>query len=1526
MMTKVYPLILAFLFVAGALTGQRLERFSEDHKEFMRQLEEYMTASKREVLETSYEEFAEVFNSGQFTEEQVQQILKTGNAMLDQRMTAGPYFQNYLHALSQIGNTSDPQQLFTDWHGVLDKLLGSMDSRPKGDFNKFIKFSAQFFKNRALRYTEAGGTSWYAMTDRFTFDYQAEEPVVQFENLDLMATRYTDSIFIKQTAGYFEPIERMWHGTGGRVDWTRHGLGKEVYAELEEYEFEVVKSLYYAKSAKMHYPAYFGNRIVAGAFSDKLVASSSAVESSFPRFESTERLQVKQIGEGITYEGGFRLHGTTMYGFGSKEAPAKIDIVDKDSRASFKGAAELFTIRRQDKIAGQSVEGALYFGQDSIYHPSVDVVYYVDKRVMELSRGDRASDRNPFYSSLHSVNLLTDNMTAYLENDSIVIGREKVSFQHKDNVVFESLNFFTDKDYQQLQSISTVNPIAILKIMCDEQGRRFLPAQEVAQRLNPRYSIENIKSLLYDMVARGFINYEPDEEMVEVKDKVFLYADAHRDLIDYDRLRVESEVDSTNAIINLQDNSIDIRGVEFIEFSPKQKVAIKPYGQELEMKENRDMDFAGTVFAGFTQLEGKDFHFEYEPFQFRLDSIRFFDLYVPTGEVSNGQPEALSIGSRIEHATGVLLIDAPSNKSGRDDIPLFPSMQTKDYSYVFYDYKSAQNGAYKRDSFYFQLDPFSFNHLDYYTREDVQFEGTLFSADIFPPFEETVSLQEDESLGFIHDTEGEEGYPAYLEKGSFEGELALSNAGLLGKGEVIYLGAAINSEDIIWMPKQMLASAERFDLDENREEGLEVPQVRGIDVNIDWRPYQDSMYITTKQEAFAMFQADDHTLKGTLILTPGGLKGDGVLDWEKARMESDLFAFGAYSSKADTTIVDIKTQDLKDIALSTDDVQSDVDFDEQLATFKANKEYLETELPAIRYKTSMNEFTWDMADESITFQSDPNQPGRFVSTHPDKDSLEFDGADAFYDLKTDELRVSGVPYIVSADAFIYPDSSYLEIGRDGEIATLENAKIVADTLNQYHVINRAEVNVRGRRYYAGSGFYEYNVADKEQEIEFEEVVGMPIGKGAYSERRVATRGIGELTEEDEFYIDQRIQFQGKISLQSEDRNLGFDGFARLESDRLPRRDWFRVISQADKNDLAITYDEPKNIDGEPLATGFYLNRETAELYPRIMLPLFSRRDRDILPVKGLLKLNRNKDYFVFGDSSRVVNTTNLKGNILTYWNGSGKIEGKGQFNLGSGLNYVSIDATGVIRSQFEEVVDQENLIISDTSSLIPNPAQEDPMAMDVQRHDIDAEFMSGVQLIVPDKLMKIMQNDILAESYNAKPVVYLTDLGFFREAMVNMFPAGKELDEAMSSLGNGVLSIPEKINPYTFLFAKMPMKWDAEYQSFVSKETQIPIVSVNGEPLNKNLESYVEYKMPTNEDDRLYIYVKSPTGLFYFFGFKQGIMSITSNNPTFMDEIGGMKSKDLIMKMDDGNTYEIQPVDTGTARRFVNRVKAAQQK
>lgn len=60
------------------------------------------------------------------------------------------------------------------------------------------------------------------------------------------------------------------------------------------------------------------------------------------------------------------------------------------------------------------------------------------------------------------------------------------------------------------------------------------------------------------MVVWGFINYYFEEEIVEVKDKVFLYVDVYWDLIDYDVFCIWFIMDSINVVMNLLNNSIDI--------------------------------------------------------------------------------------------------------------------------------------------------------------------------------------------------------------------------------------------------------------------------------------------------------------------------------------------------------------------------------------------------------------------------------------------------------------------------------------------------------------------------------------------------------------------------------------------------------------------------------------------------------------------------------------------------------------------------------------------------------------------------------------------------------------------------------------------------------------------------------------------------------------------------------------------------------------------------------------------------------
>ncbi|HMQ86922.1 MAG TPA: hypothetical protein PKB07_05030 [Flavilitoribacter sp.] len=1527
-MKRIYllgPALLLSLF----LSGQRLEEFSADQGSFISELGSFMTSSKTVVMEEQYKAFEKTFKGGQFNETETGLIQQTMNKMLRHRLSANPHFRSYLDLLMTLKSTNQSPERFQTWHAIINNMLDNEADFSPQQLSDFLSFSVDFLNRQALRYSTLG-TSWYARTDNYQLKYEGKEPVLDFPDLTLVAARNQDSIQITGTAGRFKPLSDTWEGKKGKVTWERQGLDADVYVDLGPFTFEMQKSLYEVPEAKLHYPLFFGSRVITGSFSDKLVSSSEAKDASYPRFESQEKiLEIDNFGKGIKFRGGFKLLGTTIYGIGSREDKASLTLMDDANRPVFQGKAEQFAVKREDRIVAERVESVLYYGKDSIYHPSVNVRYIIPKREIQLTRGERGSDRNPFFSSVHNVNIKADNINVYLEGDSIVIGKPTVSIATKSDVFFESLHYFRKKDYERIQNIASANPLAIMKATVERENENPIKADLLAQRINKSFTVDNILSLLYDLAAQGFINYDEEKKEVTVKEKVFHYVKSNQGDSDYDVLNIRSSTQGVNAVMNMHDHSIAIEGIDNIEFSSRQKVAAIPLGHQILLREDRNIDLDGRLFAGFSHFEGKDFHFKYEDFQFQLDSVRYFDLYVPTGKLDDkNQPVALSIGSRIEHLAGTLLIDAPLNKSGREDIPTFPSLQTKGNSYVFYDKDSTQSGIYQRDSFYFRIDPFSFNRLDGFTAKDIQFKGNMVSHEIFPEFKETLVLRkEDQSLGFVHTTP-DNGYPAYQGKGNYVGKLDLSNRGLLGQGALKYLGASINTEDIVFKPEEATGTAEKFNLEENRNPKEQIPQVRGEEISILWRPYKDSLYVTPKEKPFDMYKSGHHTFTGTLILTPGGLKGNGLLDWNEASMRSKQLAFGAFSVTADTTNLGIKAFDADDLALRTENVNADVDFDKQMGLFKANDKFLYTSLPYNQYITSMNEFTWDMKARSIAFNTEEGSMGTFTSIHPDQDSLRFQGKDAFYNLESSLLQISGIPNIVTADAFVYPDSGYVEIQKGGVMTQLENARIIADTSNKYHVINRATVNILGRRSYKASGFYEYNVGDRQQEVEFQNIVGMPGGKGKYSEKRSVTQAEGTVADTDTFYIDKKTRFQGTISLKAESKNLQFDGFALLDADKLPDPYWFTVSSEGDRKDLAIKFDTPKSPDGEPLASGIYLSKESSRIYPRAMQPLYFRKDRPILPVKGVFKYQADKDAFVFGDSSKVIRQE-LRGNQFVFKNADGTVQGEGKLELCESMKYVTVSAGGVISSAFPPPKPKE-----DPNMMSAEPEQENMMSAEpdtaaakvpeIVEIPTTAEIMAGLQLNVPESLMKIISTDIKSSAFDARSISFLTDLDFYRKAASEVFPPSKEFQEGLLGLSSGYLDLPSKVNTFTLLFSKMKLKWDSDYQSFVSTDKNIGLISINGESINKMLTCYLEFKMPSiDNDDRLYVYVKSPSELFYFFGFKQGILSITSNNPAFMEALEGLKSKDKVIKMPDGETFEIQSVEPGTATAFIRRVEAA---
>lgn len=1495
-------LFLAFLLPFQSVFAQAPAKFPDNPNEFVDKLGEFMNASKRPDMAEAYAVFKNQFKAGLYKEQDMASVVRMANLLAEQRLGAFPYYKSYINAVTAARIDPDTS-FFLRWHTFAERTIADIEKGKTKPISQMLDFSADFIAQRAFQAREAGLIVWKISGGKFDFVYEDKRPALRCENVNLIGQRKADSTVVLGTSGIYYPFEEIWQGNGGKVTWQTAGLDSTVYARLTAYTVEAKKPIFKCDSAEFFYPLYFPQGAIWGKFEENVVVSTKNSTAQYPRFESFEQsLKIAKIGEGIEYVGGFRLWGSSVYGYGNTAQPARLTIFNKKRERIFYGTGELFIIKREVSIIAEGVNAKLFMDSDSLFHPAVNFRVEIPNQVIQLTRGEKGSERNPFYSSFYNMNLETEKVSWYVNNDSLEIGSRIGAVKGvSQKVEFESSNRFDAGEYVRMQNITSVNPISVMHKLMEEtywdstRQTKVISDDLFARELNPKFTYASIQSLLAEMVAKGFINYDFGRHEIEARPKLTHYALASQGKRDYDAIKIESVSTGANASLNLKTKETTIFEVKRIELSERQKVGFIPQAKTLTLLENRDMRFGGRLFAGFALFEGKDMYFDYNKFHVEFDSVQNLDFYLPTGKDDvNGQPIADAMNSTVEYVSGILLVDAPNNKSGKEDLAIFPSLQSKKHSFVFYDRASTQGGVYTRDSFYFKLDPFSFNGLDSYTADMLKFKGEMTSADIFAPFRETIIVRtEDKSFGFVHQTPTK-GYPTYSKKGNYTGKLDLSNKGFLGKGTVEYLTADIVSEDIVFRPKQMTCTARTFFMEEDRQSAVKVPQARGEDVKVNWLPYRDSMYVESKAKAFDLFKAPGYNHNGVLVLTPSGLKGRGEFEWFGGKLTSRVISYGPFQASSDTADLQIKALGGEGIVFDSRNVRGELDFDRQVGDFKANTAESSTTLPLNKYRTSMNEFTWDMKAQTVTFKSDEKEPGNFVSIDPDQDTLQFKGKTALYDMKNSQLKIGGVEVIKSADAFIYTSDGKIEIQAGGLMKQIENAKILADTVSKYHTINRATVDILGKKLYKATGYYEYNIPDHTQEIFFNNIIGERRGPGTPATKNVLTTASGEVKAADSFYMDVKTLFAGTVILSANQQNLRFEGLAKIKTDFV-ENPWFSVYSEVDKNNPVVRVKNIKNAEDEPLFLGFFLSKETGELYPRILQGPYARTDRPIINGEGVFKYDPQNDRFTFGDSARVTTPSVLVGPKMVYENKTGVLNAEGPLNIGSGLEYMKVKAAGRLKTDYN---------IPDTASFV-----------------VTGEFMTGMDITVPKVLMEMMLNEIRAATFDAQAPPFNTQQAFYRPALSEFIPDEKDREEALNNLNSNFLNLPKKDNKFTFLLGRHPVIWNPEYQSFLSVEDRIPVVSINGEPIQKMLNAFVEYKMPGNEDDRFYLYIKASADLWYFFGYQAGALNVVSSSTRFNDALLGLKAKETQIKMPNGEIYEVVAANPALADAFVNRVK-----
>ncbi|MEX2591049.1 MAG: hypothetical protein WD334_12660 [Chitinophagales bacterium] len=1481
-MKKLLFLIAAVFFLANALNAQVLKELPVEKEDYLKELENYMKATKRDDCKEVTEIFLENIELGKISDADIDKIIVTNNLMLEKAMRAYPHFHDYLKTVNMLFLSEGNQNKFDDWTKVLNQIIESARRGSSKDFSAYIEFSQAFFSGQYLY--ESRGKSWKITSRDIQLRYDSVPIVIVSSPVDLIGLSSNDTVIIENTKGHYLPLEQMWFGNGGRADWSKHGMDKNtVYVVLEKYNFELSKSDLTVHDVEFYNKEYFDFPL-KGVYENRLL--TSVTTATYPKFTSYRKdLTIKNLGENIRYLGGYALEGKQIVAAGSDTSKVQLLFIDANGKKSVSLKSDRFLIKPGDEYVSDDAEVSVYLGGDSIYHPGLSAKYRIEINELSLYRGNTGYSKTPFFDSYHNHEIVADVLVWKLDEPTIDL--KMMTGAGKSPAVFTSANFFQKGELEKFQGIADYNPISELKMYAERNGIREFYADEFAKSINHNYSENTIRRQLYKMVEEGYIHYDDATGIIKVKDKVFNYVFANAGLRDYDKIRIASFSSKTNAQINLETSDIDMEGVSIITIADSQNVYLFPKDKKATLKKNQDIAFSGTTFAGRLDFIGEGFYFNYDSFKVDLTNLASATVNIPTGEKDKDGDEIFKpMKSRIEGLTGYMIIDEPDNKSGKDRNPEYPIFVNQDVSFVYYDKASIYDSTYRRSDFYFELEPFEFDSLNTFDAYMSNLHGKLVSADIFPDFEEKLHVQKDLSFGFTRGTP-KEGFPLYKNKATYYDSIHLSDKGLIGKGKVDYLFTSFSSDSILFTPDSMNTIADTFHMEQSEHQGVTFPLVSAKGNFIHWLPYKDSMFLKSLETPFKMYE-EGATLEGNLLFTLKGLKGAGEFEFNEAALTSEQFAFQSQSLFSDTTDMQIKSLGGEEgVTFETPNVRADIDFEKRFGEFKSNDEGIPTQFTNNQFRTAINEFTWDMEANILVFSAPAGSPGsEFISTHPEQDSLSFLVKTATFDMSQSTIALEGVPEIRVADVSIVPDSNKAKIMPGGKLDTLRNATVHIDTSNNFHKIYEADIVVNGRLDYKGKGLVDYQYPDSEPQA----ILLDNIYVTKEEQRRKTfykTKAEGLIEETDSFLLDEMLEYQGKVFLNSERKSLEFEGLTRLSiSDTSLKTDWFAFKDTIDPESIFIHYDHMKNPQGDTLLSGLYYNAgDTAGIKTYLSSPGASPDDHTIIQANGALQYGHDKMAVYFGNEAKLLGKQR-DGNIVRYFEKEKKVEAEGTFDFGLKTPPINIKSAGKAVNDLEE---RTYLFYS----------------------------LLALELPIDKELIETFAGDVNAFSFD-RP-----DNNYIDEEFYNTISEFVKDNNQKSFIENiektGQFEKPKDLSNYTIVFSNIELIWDPELRIYRSTGT-LELAYAGDLAINKELKGFVELGLRQN-NDFFNIYIESTFDDWYHFAYKNKTLQIGTSSKDFNTLLGAISPEKRTSKLD-GDEFFFYTLGTyGNMQSFVYRMR-----
>lgn len=1267
--------------------------------------------------------------------------------------------------------------------------------------------------------------------------------LLNVQNATLVFVTPSDSLILENTNGLIDLFEGNFVGQGGKVTWENVFL-PEVFAELDKFSFKISTPQIKAEEVIFHYESYL-KAPVKGVLEIKGEKRPEKREPTFPRFKSYKNeAEFTQLGVNITYKGGFSMLGSRIFSTSLFDNLSTITVN--------KGLPNNFTVRGKrfeftdSLITSKQVSFVTYLGEDSISHPALIFEYKPILKELNLKKVEKGGFRTAMYSdTFHEMDILCDAMQWDLNdgkmNFYIIAGKSEIP------AVFESFNYYNPDRLRRLSTVAGWNPLMYLGNYLYRKKVNEFTLNELNRLLKKDPS--QIRNGVIIAMQMGFIDYDSFKDSYSLSRKGIHYYKSATGIGDYDDLVLSSVSPSgnKNASLDRNSNALDIAGTQEFKLSDSLGIKFLPKDQEMKLTGGNSFKFAGEIIVKNYRFVG-DFDVDYDNFKVnlkRIDTIAF----IPIALFKKGSKK--EIGGHVKYGTtGTLYLNAPNNKSGRKALEEYPKLEIPAGATVYFNNENREYNYSER--VVFKIPKISQDSLN---SVDLAYEGQFYSGGIIKPITEILTTMPDTSLGFTHTAKSN--YELYNSSSTFafNEPLKMTKRGLLAKGSLNHLAAKLEIEEAYLYDSIVVAKGNKAAIKEAFiSSSSYFPSVSINEFNTVWKPFNDSLTIQSPEQL--EFYNGTSKLKGSLVVRKAGLFGQGILDRADSETSSKAFKFNKEGFLAGQSEFKIKaaSDEAKSI-LEGQNVDIDFKVTEQIASISPIELGFNDSLtssirfPNAAYKTTINNAKWDIKNQKVTMMGQLEQ-SRFVATSPNQFGLAFNGTGATYDILANYLKVTGVPGLNSVDAIIIPNNGEVIVKGGGKLEPFENAKVIADSVNQYHVLTNANITVNSKLSFTGNASYQFvNVSSdtfniKLGEFKFAEID--PNGQILSSKKsdKLSTIANARVEESDSVYLSPKIIYKGDITMLAPFKNLNLKGAVRPLLTKYPFLGGNWINYRGNKSEsIQINVDNTLKDGGKPLFAGLHLQSTSSAdaLYPTFLSAKRYEYDQDVFLANGLFQRDEANKRFVIEspDASQ----------RYELYDQQGIIKMEGELRMLQEENEKDIQTYGIATVLLDSLQYEFNTMMKYNFAIAPPMLKK--IGESIVKSNLDLGVAeSAIAIESPEFLSKLSQfiGKKGAENYGQQ----------YLKGHIPLF----------------------KFNPKffaTILFSDLNLKWDPVSNSF-HNNGRVGISNIGETDINAMMNGYFEIIKNSSNGDEINFFLEVSADEWYYLAFKNGQLGIVSSD------------------------------------------------